>query len=480
MPSKSKKQARTMTAACKNDKFRKKVGISKDVACDFHDEDRGKWHESLENEEMTKKVDEKFELSSEKMKDDETDVRSLMKMAGINKKLEDNKEGQIDFDGVLTGVADGEIKVDEDLEKLRSLAGLSEKNVKRSIFSRDQEHDRFSLFKEYGRREDIDKTAAWLDKQTELSREKAKKEKNKKDESSIDEAPSKPLHQIDPPTGPEKNVYKGPWGQGGSNDPRVREPESAGREPDSAEIMDKFHEINDPDSDGSVAAMKVIDWVKNEFDVAEDYAVGLVHQAFEDAGLDLSASLQGHVAANEEVPTPVGMNADGEDVSTMSDPNSGIQPDSNGNESKLVGPFPDQDSAMADAQAKIGGHDGYNFKVTHRPDGWYWDEYIMDSVEQERMWEEFEAQHKRSEMFAEGSYDRMIVELIVEEMKKGKDIGDISETLGFDPDEVFYVVEFFKNKKVQEGAEEKETVSESQESTDNDLERIKYLTEYKN
>ena len=42
--SKSKKQAKTMTAACKNAEFRKKVDIPKDVACDFHDEDKGTYH----------------------------------------------------------------------------------------------------------------------------------------------------------------------------------------------------------------------------------------------------------------------------------------------------------------------------------------------------------------------------------------------------------------------------------------------------
>ena len=46
MPSKSKKQAKTMTAACKSPKFRKKVGIAKKVACDFHKKDKGKYHES--------------------------------------------------------------------------------------------------------------------------------------------------------------------------------------------------------------------------------------------------------------------------------------------------------------------------------------------------------------------------------------------------------------------------------------------------
>ena len=42
MPSKSKKQARTMTAACKNRKFADKVGIPQTVACEFHEADKRK------------------------------------------------------------------------------------------------------------------------------------------------------------------------------------------------------------------------------------------------------------------------------------------------------------------------------------------------------------------------------------------------------------------------------------------------------
>jgi hypothetical protein len=42
MPSKTKKQARTMTAACKSPSFRKKVGIPASVACEFHRADRAK------------------------------------------------------------------------------------------------------------------------------------------------------------------------------------------------------------------------------------------------------------------------------------------------------------------------------------------------------------------------------------------------------------------------------------------------------
>ena len=52
MPSKSKKQAKLMTAACKSPEFRKKVDISKDVACKFHKADKGKYHEDTEMDRM--------------------------------------------------------------------------------------------------------------------------------------------------------------------------------------------------------------------------------------------------------------------------------------------------------------------------------------------------------------------------------------------------------------------------------------------
>lgn len=42
MPSKSKKQERTMTAACKDKEFAKKIGIPQKVACEYHDADKRK------------------------------------------------------------------------------------------------------------------------------------------------------------------------------------------------------------------------------------------------------------------------------------------------------------------------------------------------------------------------------------------------------------------------------------------------------
>lgn len=42
MPSKSKKQARTMRAACKSAKFRRKVDIPKKVACKYRRADKAR------------------------------------------------------------------------------------------------------------------------------------------------------------------------------------------------------------------------------------------------------------------------------------------------------------------------------------------------------------------------------------------------------------------------------------------------------
>jgi hypothetical protein len=131
MPSTSEKQAKTMTAACKNAKFRKKVGIPKDVACDFHKADKGKYHEELDMDEMNRltklagmsngakivDITEKFDAPKTEQSDDDTnaqDIPRLMHMAGIKKRLEDDKEEGdeiADISGVYSGVARGEIKV---------------------------------------------------------------------------------------------------------------------------------------------------------------------------------------------------------------------------------------------------------------------------------------------------------------------------------------------------------------------------------
>ena len=123
MPSSSKKQSRTMTAACKSKKFRKKIGIPKDVACDFHKADKGKYHqEDIDMDELgrVKKlagINEKVELSSDKDDDKKdikaADVTKAMQMAKLKRKMENEDSDNVNFHGLLTGVARGEIHLDD-------------------------------------------------------------------------------------------------------------------------------------------------------------------------------------------------------------------------------------------------------------------------------------------------------------------------------------------------------------------------------
>jgi len=161
MPSTSKKQAKTMTAACKSPKFRSKIGIPKSVACDFHKADRGKYHEEINttderdrngvNEMSDKQLDEKLRFG--KAKEEITtgsapDIGRLMKMAGIQKQLDDDREnGKLDIRGILTGVAKGDIDISEADARLQELAGMTRKVSKES--SDEAEQDKSSLIREF-------------------------------------------------------------------------------------------------------------------------------------------------------------------------------------------------------------------------------------------------------------------------------------------------------------------------------------------
>jgi len=76
--SKSKSQAKTMTAACKNAKFRKKVDIPKKVACDFHDEDKGTFHEDV----STLQIDQKTDLDLKDEQGNQVDTNPNEKTTG--------------------------------------------------------------------------------------------------------------------------------------------------------------------------------------------------------------------------------------------------------------------------------------------------------------------------------------------------------------------------------------------------------------
>lgn len=85
-----------MTAACKNAKFRKKVGIPKDVACDFHDEDKGTFHEDV----STLQIDQRQELDLKDEQGNMVDTNPNEKTTGtlvfnkVTKKYDTLKPGE--------------------------------------------------------------------------------------------------------------------------------------------------------------------------------------------------------------------------------------------------------------------------------------------------------------------------------------------------------------------------------------------------
>lgn len=71
-------------------------------------------HEMKNSKLEERKLVHAVEENGESEKPQAADVSRMMKLAGINKKLEDDQEeGRVDFDGVFTGVAKGDIEVTE-------------------------------------------------------------------------------------------------------------------------------------------------------------------------------------------------------------------------------------------------------------------------------------------------------------------------------------------------------------------------------
>ena len=92
MPSTSKAQSKFMTANCKSDKFRRKTGMSKDVACKFHKADKGKYHEeeTMNDETINEKTKLQHALKTEDGGETEfraDDIGRMKKLAGITQKL---------------------------------------------------------------------------------------------------------------------------------------------------------------------------------------------------------------------------------------------------------------------------------------------------------------------------------------------------------------------------------------------------------
>ena len=67
--------------------------------------------------------------------------------------------------------------------------------------------------------------------------------------------------------------------------------------------------------------------------------------------------------------------------------------------------------------------------------------------------EGFTMEEKKSQMFPKESLDRIMVEMVVDEMKNGLDAEEIAEALSFNPDHVEYIVEFVKSRYMPEAGD---------------------------
>lgn len=71
-----------------------------------------------------------------------------------------------------------------------------------------------------------------------------------------------------------------------------------------------------------------------------------------------------------------------------------------------------------------------------------WEEVLYATA-----WKQFGEGVEESEMFSNGSLSRYMVEIIIDDLKEGKDIETISEETAFDIKDVSRIVEWFKNRK---------------------------------
>ncbi len=85
-----------MTANCKSEKFRRKTGMSKKVACSFHRADKGKYHE-------------------------DEDLSRMKKLAGINQRIDAEEENSVvDFNSILEALEEAYTFITQPFKMARS------------------------------------------------------------------------------------------------------------------------------------------------------------------------------------------------------------------------------------------------------------------------------------------------------------------------------------------------------------------------
>lgn len=386
MPSKSKKQAKMMTAVCKSPKFRQKVGISKKVGCDFHKADKGKYHEEINtygrdrngvNEMSDKQLDEKLRFG--KAKEEITtggapDISRLMKMAGIQKQLDDDREnGKLDIRGILTGVASGDIDISEADARLQELAGISRKVSKESS---EAEQDKPSLIQEI-------------------------EQQLKERETHVDE---EDREEIDEDT----ESYLA------ARDKAIKKAMGTDTDEDSGKDSDKDNEVDED---------------KEKVDESHWWNEGSneTERLRQLAGLKAEAFTED--VREEEVDEGKKRDVDGDGDIDSDD--------------YLAA----KDKAIKKAKAKDGYSDQKTFSDAKRRAFLARKEDINVNGLPAISEEEIERKYFRElDTFKKGSLSRYMAEMIVDEMKKGKTVKEISEELSFDVDEVSYIVEFTRER----------------------------------
>lgn len=414
-----------MTAACKSPEFRKKVDIPKKVACDFHSADKGKYHkEDIEmNEELSRikklagmePVTEKVELNASEdnpQKDARaSDVSQAMAMAKLKKTVEDRDADDVDFKGLFTGVARGEISLDDKGKIAESIFGIiKELNVAAGIVRQKKidEHNFQKGGKIFGKDgapdEDIDG----------YNYEPKKKKKSAPDMSAYAAANKKKdvaeeAEEVDET--PRTDKLKARQKAGGYSSAKKRKPEasSAHRQLSKKEIEQGKKEIDEYSmahsmGDGATpeyAAKKAAEMQAMADRIAQEG--GSVSHEYHAKIADLQAMADGGHVHEDMVDDMMGHD-DYMGAQMTSCPHCG-SPNSYDMESETCAAC--GAGNVSDMDAEYAGHE---------------------------------------HMFEKDSLSRIMVEMIFTEMKKGKNAKEISEELSFAYDGVRNIVEVLKKK----------------------------------
>ena len=408
MPSKSKSQSRLMTAVCKSPKFRQKVGISKKVGCDFHKADKGKYHEEINtdirdrngvNEMSDKQLDEKLRFGKAKEEITTTggapDIKRLMKMAGIQKQLDDDREnGRLDIRGLLTGVASGDIDISEADARLQELAGMTTKIAE---ISSEIQKDRLSIIQEIEQQ--------LKERETQLVEDDLGNKMEKMSDAQLQRL-------VDD----------------------MEDEEVSG----SAALQYRAARTELKRRKGKNESVKLIDEDTESYLAARDKAIKKAMGTDTDEDSDKDTDEDSDVDEDKEKVDESHWWNKGSNETERLCQLAGLKAEAF-TEDVREEEVDEGKKRDVDGDGDIDSDDYLAAK----------DKAIKRSIKKESAISKEEIERKyfrKLDTFKEGSLSRYMAEMIVDEMKKGKTVKEISEELSFDIDEVSYIVEFARER----------------------------------